>query len=143
MSQTDPQGAASASPCRFRAIPSFWPCQLPKTGIWRALERKSGHGSMAPCDGSGWSTARAVWNGWQTNRVHPGGMTGWVTIDPSPARRSWYETLSAWLSCGFVVSKQRRWEVKLSRCETSTRRTQASTRPRLTCKLTAPFRQPL
>ena len=85
----------------------------------------------------------AVWNGWQTDRVRHGGMTGRVALEPSPARRSWHETLSARLSCGIVVSKQRRCEVKLSRCETSTLRTQALTQPRLMCQLTAPFRQPL
>jgi hypothetical protein len=137
-----PQEAASASPCRFRPIPSLAmsPAEdghLAGSGaqIWPWSD-----GSMRCREGQ---RPSAVWNGWQTDRVRHGGMTGWVALEPSPARRSWHETLSAWLSCGIVVSKQRRCEVKLSRCETSTRRTQASTQPRLMCQLAAPFRQPL
>lgn len=137
-----PQDAASASPCRFRPIPSLAmsPAEdghLAGSGaqIWPWPS-----GSMRCREGQ---RPSAVWNGWQTDRVRHGGMTGRVALEPPPARRSWHETLSAWLSCGIVVSKQRRCEVKLSRCETSTLRTQALTQPRLMCQLTAPFRQPL
>ena len=138
-----PQEAASASPCRFRPIPVFGnvTCRRRASGgLWSANLAMGRRLQAMVREGQ---RPSAVWNGWQTNRVRHGGMTGRVALEPSPARRSWHETLSAWLSCGIVVSKQRRCEVKLSRCETSTLRTQASTQPRLMCQLTAPFRQPL
>ena len=126
---------ADSNHARFAERPPTENGHLAGSGaqIWPWLD-----GSMRCREGQ---RPSAVWNGWQTDRVRPGGMTGRVALEPSPARRSWHETLSAWLSCGIVVSKQRRCEVKLSRCETSTRRTQALTRPRLRRKFTAPFRQ--
>lgn len=81
-----PQEAASASPCRFRPIPSLAmsPAEdrhLASSGaqIWPWVD-----GSMRCWDGQ---RPSAVWNGWQTNRVRPGGMTGWVALELSPARR--------------------------------------------------------
>ena len=138
-----PQDAASASPCRFQPSPVSWKTTCRERGSGELWSANLAMGRWLHAMAREGQRPSAVWNGWQTNRVRPGGMTGRVALELSPARRSWHETLSAWLSCGIVVSKQRRCEVKLSRCETSTLRTLASTQPRLTCKLTAPFRQPL
>jgi hypothetical protein len=126
---------ADSNHARFAERPPTENGHLAGSGaqIWPWLD-----GSMRCREGQ---RPSAVWNGWQTNHVRPGGMTGRVALDPSPARRSWHETLSAWLSCGIVVSKQRRCEVTLSLCDTSTNRAEASTRPRLRRKFTAPFRQ--